>query len=225
MTLVRRLLFVTLLLPLTHASLRGDDKTKKDDKEPEVVSYYKHIRPVFQQHCQGCHQPAKAEGGFLMLSHADLLKKGDHDEPGIVPGNPDKSMIVKQIIPQDGKPPAMPRGKDPLAASEVNLIRKWIAQGATDDTPASARVVVDAEHPPTYVLPPVLTALAYSPDGKYLAVSGYHEILVHQADGTGLVARLIGLSERIQSLAFSPDGKYLAATGGSPGRFGELQVW
>ena len=39
------------------------------------------------------------------------------------------------------------------------------------------------------------------------------------------MARLVGLSERIQSLAFSPDGKYLAVTGGSPGRFGEVQVW
>ena len=23
------------------------------------VSYYKDVRPIFQQHCQGCHQPAK----------------------------------------------------------------------------------------------------------------------------------------------------------------------
>ena len=40
-----------------------------------------------------------------------------------------------------------------------------------------------------------------------------------------MVARLIGLSERIDSLAFSPDGKKLAATGGDPGRRGEIQIW
>src|SRR5262249_20862935 len=76
-----------------------------------------------------------------------------------------------------------------------------------------------------YDLPPVITALAYSPDSKLLAVSGYHEVLLHKADGSGLVARLVGMSERIQSLAFSPDGKRLAVTGGAPGRFGEVQVW
>jgi WD40 repeat protein len=65
----------------------------------------------------------------------------------------------------------------------------------------------------------------FSPDGKLLAVSGYHEVLLHKADGSGLVGRLVGLSERIESVRFSPDGKLLAVAGGSPGRFGEIQVW
>src|SRR5262249_25067490 len=68
-------------------------------------------------------------------------------------------------------------------------------------------------------------SLDYSPDGTLLAVSGYHEVLLHKSDGSGLVGRLVGLSERVQSLAFSPDGKSLAVAGGSPGRFGEIQVW
>src|SRR5262249_54553978 len=96
---------------------------------------------------------------------------------------------------------------------------------AKDDSPMTTRQVVDMDHPPVYHLPPVLSALAYSPDGKLLAVSGYHEVLVHNADGSGLVARLVGTSERIESVAFSPDGKRLAVSGGSPGRFGEVQVW
>lgn len=211
-------------LAVTAVGARGDD-TKKP-VEPDVVSYYRNVRPIFQQNCQGCHQPAKASGGYVMTDYAGLFKTGDSNEPGIVPGQPDKSVLVKQITAHDGKPAAMPKGKPPLIDHEVNLLKKWIAQGAKDDTPASARgQVVDAEHPPKYVLSPVITSIAYSPDGQLLAVAGYHEVLLHRADGSGLVARLVGLSERVQSVAFSPDGKLLAATGGDPGRFGEVQIW
>ena len=50
-------------------------------------------------------------------------------------------------------------------------------------------------------------------------------MLLWKADGSELVARLVGLSERIESVRFSPDGKRLAVTGGLPGRMGEVQVW
>jgi WD40 repeat protein/mono/diheme cytochrome c family protein len=193
--------------------------------EPDQVSYYRDIRRILQQNCQGCHQPAKAGGSFVMTAHANLLEKGESGEPGIVPGKPEASKIFTQITPQNGKKPAMPRGKDPLTDFEIGLIKKWIAQGAKDDTPPSARIVIDADHPPVYAAAPVITALDYAPDGSVLAVAGYHEVLLHKPDGSGLVGRLIGLSERVQSVAFSPDGKSLAVTGGDPCRFGEVQIW
>lgn len=207
------------------ASALAQQPVDKPKELPAEVSYYRDVRPLFQQHCQGCHQPAKAQGGFVMTSHADLLKKGDSDQPGVVPGKPEESLILEQILGHDSKPPAMPKGKDPLPEHAVSLIKKWVVQGARDDTPSSTREVVDSDHPPTYEAAPVITAVAYSPDGKLLAVSGYHEVLLHKADGSEVVARLVGLSERVQALAFSPDGKWLAVAGGDPGRFGEVQVW
>ncbi len=224
MSLVRCLPFAALVLALC-GPLFAAEPADKDSPPPAEVSYYKEIRPILQQHCQGCHQPAKAQGSFVMTSRADMLKKGDSDKPGIVPGKPEASHLVELITAHGNKPPTMPRGKDPLIGHDVKLIEKWIAQGAKDDTPSSAHEVVDADHPPVYTLTPVLTAIAYSPDGKLLAVSGYHEVLLHKADGSGLVGRLVGLSERIQSIAFSPDGKLLAVAGGAPCRFGEIQVW
>jgi WD40 repeat protein len=228
MTLVRRLGFVAFIMVCASVA-SGQGEPKKDDKKdstsPEKISYFKKVRPLFQQHCQGCHQPAKDSGGFVMTEYAHLLKAGDSKKPGVVPGQPDKSHLIEQITPHNDKKPAMPPKGDPLTSADVKLIAQWIAEGATDDTPEKARVVVDMEHPPTYNLPPVITSLAYSPDSKLLAVSGYHEVLIHKADGSGLEARLVGLSERVTSVAFSPDGKRLAVTGGSPGRFGEVQIW
>nr|BAL55977.1 vegetatible incompatibility protein [uncultured Planctomycetota bacterium] len=213
-------LSVCLVLSLVWAQASKPQESKRE------ISYYRDVRPILQLRCQGCHQPAKAEGGYIMTEHRALLEKGRSGEPGIVPGHPEKSRVMQMIVSQDGKPPAMPRNQDPLTPEQVETIRQWIAQGAKDDTPASARtLLVDEEHPPVYELPPVINAVRFSPDGHFLAVSGYHEILLHRADGSGLVARLIGQAERIQALAFSPDGRFLAASGGTPGQFGEVQIW
>ncbi|AMV40660.1 DUF1549 domain-containing protein [Planctomyces sp. SH-PL62] len=192
--------------------------------EPAKISYDKQVRPILQAKCQGCHQPAKAGGGYVMTAFDRLLKGGEVEGAAIAAGKPDESPLLEQITPHDGKA-AMPRNAPPLAPADIELITTWIAQGAVDDTPAGAGSRVDAEHPPEYARAPVVPALAFSPDGSLLAVAGFHEILLWKSDGSELVARLVGLSERVDSLAFSPDGSRLAATGGDPGRRGEVQVW
>ena len=194
-------------------------------KPPGTVSYFRDVRPIFQVHCQGCHQPAKAMGEYVMTNRRGPAQRGrKRASRRSCPASPTRATCWPRSRPADGKA-EMPKDKEPLAEDQIELIRQWIAEGAEDDTPMSVRAVIDAEHPPVYEAPPVLTALDFSPDGTLLAVSGYHEVLLHKADGSGLVARLVGLSERIESVAFSPDGKSLAVTGGSPGRLGEVQVW
>lgn len=190
------------------------------------VSYYKQIRPIMQANCQGCHQPAKAKGGYVMTSFAKLLAGGDSKDkhPAVVASKPEKSMLLQQITPMNGEAD-MPKGKPPLSDKEINLVKQWIAQGAVDDTPADAVAHYDNENPPTYTRQPVIPSVDYSPDGKLLAVAGFHEVMLHKSDGSGLAGRLIGVSSRIQSVRFSPDGKWLAAAGGVPGMAGEVQVW
>jgi WD40 repeat protein len=189
------------------------------------VSYYGNIRPILQANCQGCHQPAKDKGDYVMTDFASMLAGGESEKKAIVPGDLAKSHLVELITANAKGEVEMPKGKTLLSSSEVAMIKKWIAAGAIDDTPANARASFDVDHPPVYTLPPVITSLDYSPDGKLLAVAGFHEVLLHKADGSGLVARLIGMSERIESVRFSPDGKQLAVTGGNPARMGEVQIW
>jgi mono/diheme cytochrome c family protein len=220
--MLRRLLACLLLA--TAASSLAAEEAKKE--VPGEVSFTKQIQPILRMHCQGCHQPAKKGGEYVMTSFEGLVKGGESGEAAVVPGQPAKSEIVAQITPAaDGKA-AMPKGAEkPLSAVEIELVTRWIAEGAKDDTPMSTREKYDMDHPPVYQALPAITSIRYSPDGSLLAISGYHEVLLHKADGTGLVARLVGLSERIESAAFSPDGKELAVAGGSPGRFGEIQIW
>jgi WD40 repeat protein len=197
------------MLLLVSASLRADDAP---------VSYYRDIRPIFNSDCNACHKPEKNKGELDMTNFAALVKGGKHGA-AIVPGDPSKSKLVEMI---SGDDPDMPKDGDPLKKEQVSLISQWIKQGAKDDSPAPGTLKVQT---PVYAVPPVISALAFSPDGSVLAVSGYHEILLHKPDGTGLIARLIGESPRIESLAFSKDGKELAACGGAPAEFGQVQIW
>ena len=64
-----------------------------------------------------------------------------------------------------------------------------------------------------------------SPDGKWIAASGYHEVLVFGTADFQPKGRWVGESTRIESLAFSPDSKHLAVAAGVPASLGEVQVW
>ncbi|MFP6765970.1 MAG: c-type cytochrome domain-containing protein, partial [Planctomycetaceae bacterium] len=169
-------------------------RTAVAQETPAEISYHTQIRPIFQTHCQGCHQPAKPNGQYVMTEFAALVSGGESEEQAVVPGKPDESQLLVRITPENGEA-SMPRGKPPLSEVEIGLVKSWIEQGAVDDSPASGRQRYSKDKPPVYSLPPVITSLDFSPDGSLLAVAGFHEVLLHKADGSGLVTRLIGLSE------------------------------
>jgi WD40 repeat protein len=189
----------------------------------EPVSFHRQIRPILQQKCQGCHQPARLKGELLLTSY-DGAAKGGVNGPMWLAGKPDESRVIKHLKAID-KHALMPQGEEPLPEKQIELFAAWIKQGAKDDTPEQFKRTLVTQGPPTYTQPVAVTALAFSPDGSALAVAGYREVLLHKPDGSGLLGRLVGLSERIESIVFSPDGQTLLVAGGSAGRFGELQFW
>ena len=185
------------------------------------MSYAREVIPILRANCVGCHRPGKTKGG-LDLESLGTLRRGGKSGPALVHGQPEKSLLLGQI---SGPEPEMPKDGEPLTTAEVEVVRRWIAQGATDDSTGVGPVSERPTTPPVYRALPAISALAWSPVGNRLAVSGWHEVLIHDVGSTQIVARLIGDSPRIESLAFSPDGQRLAVSGGSPSDFGEVQVW
>ena len=47
----------------------------------------------------------------------------------------------------------MPRGQKPLTEAEIELVKRWIAEGAADDTAQNTRARYDMDHPPVYTRP------------------------------------------------------------------------
>ena len=205
---MRRMWFATCLAGLIARALL----------EAQDPSYLRDIRPILDKHCTSCHQPASKQSDLDLTTYAGLQAGGKRG-PAFVAGSSEQSLVI-QFITAAVKP-SMPMGQPPLAAADVSAIREWISSGAKDDSPLD----IASSGPAVYHQPPVITALRFSPDGQTLAVSGNREILLHRADGGGLVKRLSGRSERILSIAFSADGKLMIAGGGTPARFGEIQFW
>jgi len=204
---VRVLSFAACLIALAIPRLAAADS-----------SYLRDVRPILEKNCTSCHQPASKQSDLDLTTYA-AFRAGGRRGPAFVSGSPDQSLVI-QFITAALTPP-MPFGQPPLDANDVSIIREWIRSGANDDSSSEA----ESSEPAVYHQPPVITALRFSPDGRMLAVSGNREVLLHRADGSGLVRRLPGKADRILSIAFSADGSLMIAGGGTPARFGEIQFW
>ena len=83
--------------------------------------FEKEIRPLFAENCYKCHSvnSKRLEAGLLLDSRATQLKGGDSG-PAIVPGNAEKSLLVKAVRYEDFEMP--PKGK--LPAKDVAKLVK-----------------------------------------------------------------------------------------------------
>lgn len=160
-----------------------------------------------------------------MTAFDSMLRGGDSGAAAIAPKDAAASAMVAHIKGVDGKAVMPPGGNRKLTADEISTIERWIQQGANNDALIRRQSQYDDAHPPAYSRLPVISSLDVSPDGQFIAVAGFHEVLLHRSDGSGIAGRLIGLSERIESVKFSPEGDRLAVAAGLPGRMGEIQIW
>ncbi len=101
-----------------------------------LVSYNRDIRPLLSDKCFSCHGPdvSKVKAGLRLdlpaSAFGELEKNKGHY--AIVPGQPDKSELMKRIASND---PAimMPLPESHLtrlSTDEIKLFKKWIEQGA-----------------------------------------------------------------------------------------------
>ena len=99
----------------------------------EPISFNKHIRSILSDRCYVCHGPdAAAREADLRIDQEDSAKRAlDSGTTAIVAGKPDKSEMMARLTSTDPDlrmPP--PDSNLSLSAEEIELIRRWIAQGA-----------------------------------------------------------------------------------------------
>jgi mono/diheme cytochrome c family protein len=90
------------------------------------------IRPILVKDCYNCHsqQAPKIKGG-LTLDTRDGWLKGGATGPAIVPGDPEKSLLIKAVRYTD-EDLQMPPNNKKLSDAEIASLVSWVKMGAPD---------------------------------------------------------------------------------------------
>jgi hypothetical protein len=140
--MIKRVIFVTLAVSMAMGwtvAARG-----AEDNAEGIAFFEKKIRPVLVEQCYACHHApdfaSSYKAGLLVDSMEGLLKGGDSGKAAIVPGEPEKSELIRAIrYGQTGKaakrnmPPKW--GKDhakggKLPDEVIADFEKWVKMGA-----------------------------------------------------------------------------------------------
>ncbi len=118
--------------------LTGGDSEKKTVQAaskplPKRIVYTDIIAPMFEAKCVECHGDKKNEGELRLDSLAAMLKTGDSDNPGILPGKPDESEAVYRVeLPKDDSDFMPTKNKPALTPDEIAVLKWWIVAGAPE---------------------------------------------------------------------------------------------
>ena len=130
-----------------------------------------------------CHSSQSRMGGLVLETRTDLLKGGAHGAV-IAPGDPERSRLVGML---EGKiVPRMPLNGE-LSATEIEAVKAWIHSGAPGgmgtESLAAAPGGAIPDIQPTVDVSAQVGALAFSSDGRWLAVAGYQNVRVMNPRG------------------------------------------
>lgn len=117
---VRKFIFsnLAILVSLVGSSAGAED----------AISFNEQIRPIFTRHCTSCHGGVKAAADVSFVS-GEAIKSPDGWL--VEPGEPDSSVLIERVESDDPDivMPPPDHGKA-LDDSEIDLLRRWVKQGA-----------------------------------------------------------------------------------------------
>ena len=166
-------------------------------------------KEIFRTHCAECHSGSKARAGVNVLDRDGLIKKEK-----VVPGKPDDSTLY-QLVTATDESAMPPTGRPRLTAEQTEVIRKWIAAGASPfpaDAPAPLEPVREKDKPlkdvagVDYVLKKILAHVRVVPAGDrpFLRFFSINHVLTAGATADRLTDHRAALAKAINHLSREP---------------------
>jgi hypothetical protein len=115
-----------LLTPFT-----GSAEPVATSSAAEQVDFDRDIRPILSNTCFTCHGPDANKRATDLRFDVESSLFAERDEPVIVRGQPAASALIQRIVsgdPDIKMPP--PDQKQQLSAEQIELLKRWVAQGA-----------------------------------------------------------------------------------------------
>ncbi|MBI1346219.1 hypothetical protein GC163_08000 [bacterium] len=220
-----------------------EQKPAGDQKDPEKITYEQHILPIFREKCGTCHNANDKNGDLALDNYGAAIQGGASGEVIKTDGDADGSKLY-QVVAHLAEP-KMPPEQPKLPDAQLALIKKWIEQGALQNSGSVAkikksavtRVEVSMDRPsgppplPEQLsLDPLLvssrangvTALAVNPWSPLAAVSGHKQILLYNTATQELAGVLPFPEGQPYVLKFSRNGAILMAGGGRGAHSGKV---
>lgn len=122
--IVRPVVMLSIVLLSSSLMAEGNESAAR-------VDYAAQIKPLLKERCYACHGALKQEGG-LRLDTAVLIRQGgDSGSAVVVSEPPENSLIIQRVSATDLSFRMPPEHEgEPLSASQVDLLKRWIAEGA-----------------------------------------------------------------------------------------------
>jgi hypothetical protein len=210
-TLLRLLLL--LIMPLaamegcTHDPLTAREVTIVREPRPcdaDSVYFENDIQPLLGLFCatSGCHDEATAEEGVVLTTYDRVMSTGD-----VRAGQPENSELYDVLLKTDPQERMPPSPRAALSADQIEMVRKWIAQGALNNRCDEEPVVdtICAPDAPSYandVLPILQSNACVScHSGGGTLLNSYSAVKGNADNG-----KLIGALKHLSGFRPMPDG-------------------
>jgi len=95
----------------------------------QKVDFNTQVKPILNKQCIACHGGVKKTSGFSLLFRHEAVAPAKSGKPAIIPGNADASEMIRRLTLDDPEE-RMPLEHPALKDEEIDLLRKWIDQGA-----------------------------------------------------------------------------------------------
>ncbi|MCB9875743.1 MAG: hypothetical protein H6821_16355, partial [Planctomycetaceae bacterium] len=111
----------------------------------DEIDFERDIAPILEERCWYCHGEDEQESNLRLDERPRMLRGGDSGLSAVAPGEPDKSYLIELInhVDEDMR---MPPDEEKLPAEEIELLTRWIKEGAVWPGQMEAVVEETSDH-------------------------------------------------------------------------------